>query len=475
MRVLIADSCGIDSLTTPLDPLRHLHTLSIRNNSLRSLPGWLSRLATLEVLLVDGNDFHWQWANLVVPILLHQTTHVALKGPINLSPMPSASTSEFVTYSARSSISNTAMSPISGVETPGSVHSATDLQRAQSAVSLPQEDIRVFTPPGSGPISPAPSQHSYSTPPPASAPHIDLADAQARLRHHSDQPQPSLAPSVVETSSSSNKWGKMFKKVSINKMRPSSSRPGALSEAARTFSQPITSSESTTVEHKISGGSLFRNRVLSKPTRATPAPLALGEAQRRATAKRQSFLKLEQVPPLDSMINDVDLNSQQPVDHKAGLRSVMAYLRDLDDLSFEHLAPATPSLRTSPSLGSMNRSPSTPGVAIRRAQSSRRLPPRARSRADSAMSQFIDDDGNGRTTPLANRVPSVPKLRADPIRRSAVINEIVQTEQSYLKGLQELCDIYITAAAIPVSSSSGKKDTVVPILERRAVFGNVVR
>lgn len=95
----------------------------------------------------------------------------------------------------------------------------------------------------------------------------------------------------------------------------------------------------------------------------------------------------------------------------------------------------------------------------------------------------MDEEGtiaSGRTTPSASDPPSAAvdspaiKLKDDPVKRAKVIIEIVETEKSYLKGLQELCDIYIVNGSQPVNSSSGRKDTVLPAAERRAVFGNVV-
>lgn len=68
----------------------------------------------------------------------------------------------------------------------------------------------------------------------------------------------------------------------------------------------------------------------------------------------------------------------------------------------------------------------------------------------------------------------VLKLKDDAAKREKVVKEILDTEKSYLKGLQDLCDIYIVAGSQPVSSNSGRKDTVLPGAERRAVFGNVV-
>ena len=51
------------------------------------------------------------------------------------------------------------------------------------------------------------------------------------------------------------------------------------------------------------------------------------------------------------------------------------------------------------------------------------------------------------------------------------------TERTYVKGLQELIDIYIKPAVAPVTpvnilgSVSSTKETIIPVAERRIVFG----
>jgi hypothetical protein len=50
-----------------------------------------------------------------------------------------------------------------------------------------------------------------------------------------------------------------------------------------------------------------------------------------------------------------------------------------------------------------------------------------------------------------------------------------RTERTYVKGLQELVDIYIKPASLPISAltSSSSKETVVPAPERKVVFGGI--
>jgi hypothetical protein len=90
-----------------------------------------------------------------------------------------------------------------------------------------------------------------------------------------------------------------------------------------------------------------------------------------------------------------------------------------------------------------------------------------------ALARFNSEDPSSSPT-VEPPMPELVKLRVDPGRRDMVVREIVETEKSYLKGLQELCDIYVKGAEMVFTSSTGKKDSVVPARERKAVFGNVV-
>lgn len=70
MRMLLADNCGLTTLSQSLAPLQRLHTLALRHNQIKTLPSWLRHLSTcLETLLLDGNVFHGDHARLVRPLL----------------------------------------------------------------------------------------------------------------------------------------------------------------------------------------------------------------------------------------------------------------------------------------------------------------------------------------------------------------------------------------------------------------------
>ncbi|KAF9270411.1 hypothetical protein L218DRAFT_952546 [Marasmius fiardii PR-910] len=163
------------------------------------------------------------------------------------------------------------------------------------------------------------------------------------------------------------------------------------------------------------------------------------------------------------------------------LRSVMAYLRDMNDLSLSQQAtqaavygvagepmssPRPRALTTtmdgrdlSMSIGdtsSQLRSSNDPTIGrMRSGTSSQTI-----SVAASDSSQSSDDR----------------KIKDDKSKRAMVAKEILVTERTYVRGLQQLIDIYIKPACANVTILSGvgsSKDTVVPPSERKIVFGGL--
>lgn len=90
LRVLLADSCGLNSISHSFANLKHLHTLALRNNSLKYLPSWISRLSnSLELLLLDDNPFYGDYADLVKSCsqLRHQSSSTS-PSPTTEVPSP---------------------------------------------------------------------------------------------------------------------------------------------------------------------------------------------------------------------------------------------------------------------------------------------------------------------------------------------------------------------------------------------------
>ncbi|BGP07499.1 hypothetical protein JCM10049v2_003336 [Rhodotorula toruloides] len=475
LNVLLADECNLASLPNSLSQLTRLHTLSLRRNRLRMLPSWLCRLTALETFLIDENPFVWEVQNLVRPLLVDAGVERedGARTPLSHAPSP------IPPASFRSTPSPLPPPPQFADSRPPSPAFA----RSRSNSS---------TPAWSSSVAPSPALSRASS-------RGDLSESLGSLMLREDaSPLPTPSPAFSASGETNaepvdadkkekRKWGqRLLKKVSAGRLRSSSSaskRPGALDADARTFSQPVTRGEESEAEKQVpSSGGMFGS-LGRKAIKRSKGP---AQAPRSAPPvnKRKSFLLLDAFSPAPASPGTPALN-----DHASALRNVLAYLRDLDDLSPDVLLPAipldnpSPHLRHSPSLGALTPGgsprPASP-ASMRRAQSTRRLPSNGSVRRGSSahFSQFLDDTPD--PSDRSSFILSMPDLAAskvndDPAKRDAILKEIVATEQSYLRGLEELCGIYVASASVPVSSSmnGGKKDTVVPTAERRAVFGNI--
>ncbi|CDO75268.1 hypothetical protein BN946_scf184967.g21 [Trametes cinnabarina] len=175
------------------------------------------------------------------------------------------------------------------------------------------------------------------------------------------------------------------------------------------------------------------------------------------------------------------------------LRSVMSYLRDMHDLSRSQSQSQTMSMYgmaspDSQSSGTRSRRPtmvdngrfpsessvasiSSAGSSVMRPESVNlrsnegRVGIRGGSMAQTNSVATIDSTGS--------KDGEERKYKDDKAKRARVIREIVETERTYVKGLQELVDIYIKPASAPVNGIGQNKDTVVPAHERKIVFSGL--
>ncbi|BGP31536.1 hypothetical protein JCM10296v2_003306 [Rhodotorula toruloides] len=476
LNVLLADECNLASLPNSLSQLTRLHTLSLRRNRLRMLPSWLCRLTALETFLVDENPFVWEVQNLVRQLLVDAGAERedGARTPLSHAPSP------IPPSSFRSAPSPLPPPP-----------QLADSRPPSPAFARSRSDSS--TPAWSSSVAPSPAISRASS-------RGDLSELLGSLMLREDAsplPMPSPAFSSVSGETGTEpvdadkkekrKWGqRLLKKVSAGRLRSSSSaskRPGALDADARTFSQPVTRGEESEAEKQVpSSGGMFGS-LGRKTIKRSKGPAQVPRSAPPVN-KRKSFLLLDAFSPSPASPNSPAVN-----DHATALRNVLAYLRDLDDLSPDVSLPAipldnpSPHLRHSPSLGALTPGgsprPASP-ASMRRAQSTRRLPSNGSVRRGSSahFSQFLDDspDASDRSSSILSTPDlAASKVNDDPAKRDAILKEIVATEQSYLRGLEELCGIYVASASVSVSSSmnGGKKDTVVPTAERRAVFGNI--
>lgn len=172
------------------------------------------------------------------------------------------------------------------------------------------------------------------------------------------------------------------------------------------------------------------------------------------------------------------------------LRSVMAYLKDMNDLSLsqQQLSPLSMYGQASEETTGRARRPTT-SVAdnlreVSIALSGTTIAPSTmdgpsqlrpvetiaglRSGTSSQTMSVATTDSNGSSEER--------KYKDDKNKRAMVIKEILLTERTYVKGLQELVDIYIKPGSMPVNILSGVgsgKETIVPVSERKIVFGGL--
>lgn len=192
------------------------------------------------------------------------------------------------------------------------------------------------------------------------------------------------------------------------------------------------------------------------------------------------------------------------------LRSVMAYLRDMHDLGLTQTpntmsvyggsleAPANGARSRRPTVVENGRIPSESSIgSISATMTSRsdlsshlrsmesRMGLRSSSAQTNSVATVATTDSSGSGSGEER------KFKDDKGKRARILREIVEyvrgilyycvilnitisrTERTYVKGLQELVDIYIKPAAAPVTVLSGVGQSIVPSGERKIVFSGL--
>ncbi|KAJ7071315.1 hypothetical protein C8F01DRAFT_1317018, partial [Mycena amicta] len=226
-------------------------------------------------------------------------------------------------------------------------------------------------------------------------------------------------------------------------------------------------------------------------------------------AKRRSFLPIDGPPALNIPIpeastfipgvtatNDIDVRGETPspvVDsynrreeerareaYQRALRSVMAYLKDMNDLGLSQQATGMGVYGANGDEVLLPRSRRPTGTGLEREASVSSNG----SSIDSGQLRSLDSLSGVRTgsSTQTNSVATTDssgsgeerKFKDDKGKRAMVIREIVVTERTYVQGLQELVDIYIKPGSAPVNVlGSSSKETVVPASERKVIFGGI--
>ncbi|KAF8559264.1 hypothetical protein OG21DRAFT_1402935 [Imleria badia] len=225
-------------------------------------------------------------------------------------------------------------------------------------------------------------------------------------------------------------------------------------------------------------GSAVTNLVVPSPTRCIQEASAVGnvgELDEPATGLR---------PPSAVDADDFVARREEERAREAytrALRSVMAYLKDMNDLSLSQ--GSTLSMYGGSPEDSLSIPRSRRPTVVERASSENTI-----SRAASISSQLRSPEAMaGLRSGTASQTISVAttdssgsseerKYKDDKGKRALVVREIVETERTYVKGLQELVDIYVKPSAAPVnliSSVGSGKETIIPASERKVVFSGI--
>ncbi|KAL5533671.1 hypothetical protein ACEPAG_131 [Sanghuangporus baumii] len=337
-------------------------------------------------------------------------------------------------------------------------------------------------------------------------------------------------PSSTRPSTSSGASGSSMGKAATASLPSASvtlrqlSRPQV--EVALTPSNPINALSAT--GSPFPPANLLRNAStdklkLASPSTPSAASLLAPPSPMAKSGKRRSFLPVDGPPALNIPIpstssflggitatngsEDQDdgtrlqspghavespLDMQEERNREANaraLRSVMAYLRDMNDLtllsqgnSLSMYGGSAPMMERSrrPTFADSQRLTSETSMDSNDSASS--APTTASSHLRSFDSFNANRSGSLNTMSVATSDSSGSggeerKCKDDRGKRLMIVREIVETERTYVKNLQELVDIYVRPAAAPVNSigsvGSSSKETVVPAAERKIVFGGL--
>ncbi|KAF9243943.1 hypothetical protein BU15DRAFT_72053 [Melanogaster broomeanus] len=187
--------------------------------------------------------------------------------------------------------------------------------------------------------------------------------------------------------------------------------------------------------------------------------------------------------PSPTVVDKGDFNARREEErvretYTRALRSVMAYLKDMNDLSLSQSASLSMyggSPEESPSIARSRR----PTVVENRAENtiSRAASISGQLRSPESMAG-LRSGTTSRTISVAttdsNGSSEERKYKDD--KGSGRLSFGRLTERTYVKGLEELGDIYIKPSAAPVNLISGVgsgKESIVPASERKIVFGSV--
>lgn len=342
--------------------------------------------------------------------------------------------------------------------------------------------------PNMAPLTESTTSSSSSTPPEASRPNpLSLIDVRFSSTGSLGLDIPGAAPEVLVSPSIIGP-----KEVDVKEVPPSSPflapSPSLLSVAPSSPNlSPLSSTTRVTKRRSFLpiGGP-------PTPSSPLPSPGPFSSVISLASAEDDERRLLTPSPIPSETVEQVQRREEERSReaYTRALRSVMAYLRDMNDLSVTQIAlmslysPSSPDLAGS---GPRSRRPTT--AESGRVASDGTLSSFAASRSGSSdqlrspesishlRSLNLSQTSSIATTDSGGSASGEErKFKDDGGRRMKIVKEIVETERTYVRGLQELVDIYIKPAAAPVNLLGGvssTKETVIPAAERRIVFSGL--
>ncbi|KAJ1301404.1 hypothetical protein OPQ81_008665 [Rhizoctonia solani] len=293
----------------------------------------------------------------------------------------------------------------------------------------------------------------------------------------------------LRSHSNSERLGRSLPPAQVANMPAMPTRPQAIASAPAPPRVDVTSAGSP-------ASSVLTARVMSQEgLNGAPSPgLLQSITSPMPRAKRRSFLPFDNPPTLNIPIpsgepfmpNVVALGgepedealaaeeAQRRADEEAvrqhlALKGIMSYLRDMADLEGGIGANLVPARRPPLTQYMDGRTKSDGSYA-----SSTSTPPMLRSAPSTASLRGGQDSVNTTdSSGSCGQFAEDRKYKDDKGRRVAIVKEIIETEKSYVKGLQELLDIYVKPAAEPAPGLHVNKETTIPAAERKIVFTGV--
>lgn len=457
LRLLLIDNCGLTMLPGSLIYLRQLRMLSVCSNHLTHLPAWLHRLTNLDRLLLVNNPFGGVWQNVCEPFTASTSSPSARqKRASTISSVAVSSSSEGVHFKNPWSAKEDEIEELLEPNTaPAAMDSAAEFSTAAARTRTLRPLMRRMMSSGDvKTLAETKGQHKAAagTEPDSkwytirrkmvkkpSIPAMDVSLAHTRLEHgaHATVKVSKAVPARPQTASGA--------------MPPV--RKSSLGAQAALRQDPSPSSKAETGD--------------GSPTLGTVA----GD-KRQPTAirsKRASFLPFGAHPTaLDGVLCDdntsIYSSKQDDANNRRNVRSLLQYLEDLSDLN-----PVQRRMSSVLSLAQSHLSDiSTSSVDISRSGSETTSPASSGPSTDdedcftsSARSKKNVDDVTDYAQPA--------KAKDDPHRRAHIVSEIITTEETYVKTLKEMVDIYV----LPSSMLDANRQPVIPAAEQRHVFSNV--